>query len=98
MNRLMAKVASIRTCQYRPKNFVDQANSVLTSSDTPSMSTSAAIRKAPRNPPLIRNSGQSMSFFGVVAAGAWPSACSAVVVFMMPPKYAPRAVHRRSGR
>ncbi|MNO82104.1 hypothetical protein D3C76_733660 [compost metagenome] len=98
MIRLMAKVASIRICQYKPKNFVDQANSVFTNSDTPSMSISAAIRKAPRKPPLIKNSGQSMSFFGGARSSGWTSACRESDVFMMPPKYAPGAVHRRSGR
>ncbi|MNP41711.1 hypothetical protein D3C76_1354270 [compost metagenome] len=85
MPRLTAKVASISTCQYRPKNLVDQANSVLTNADTASMSTSAAIRNAPRKPPLIRNSGQSMSR----ASGrrmAWPSAGRVVGFFMMPPE------------
>ncbi|MNO96902.1 hypothetical protein D3C76_885930 [compost metagenome] len=97
MNRLMAKVASIRICQYKPKNFVDQANNVFTSSDTPSMSTRAAIRKAPRKPPLIRNSGQSMFVFGGARSSGWTSPCRVSDVFMMPPKYAPGAVHRRFG-
>ncbi|MNY14362.1 hypothetical protein D3C86_1475360 [compost metagenome] len=98
MNRLTAKVNSIRICQYSPKNLVDQANSVFTSVDTPSMSISAAIRNAPRKPPLIRNSGQSMSFFGGARFSGWLSTCKVLVVFMMPPKYALEAVHRRVGR